>query len=355
MINLIGHPEAKLKDIFLDWGVKPYRANQIFTWIYHNGARSLDQMTNLSKDFRKTLSENFYIQLPEIEKRVHSKDGSIKYLFRLEDDEVVESVWMPNGDRRTLCISTQVGCRLACTFCNTATLGLQRNLTSAEIIGQIMAVNDDHKKNASDSQKENGVTNVVIMGMGEPLDNYVSVVDSVRLMISPEAMKISTRKVTLSTSGLVDKIRKFQTENLHVNLAISLNASEDETRSKIMPINKKYPIKVLMDTLREYPLKPSRRLTFEYVLLGGLNDSMEDAVRLAKLLKDIPNKVNLIPFNPFDASGYTEPDRDRVLEFQNYLISKNITVFIRVNRGADILGACGQLAGQHESGPTLLP
>jgi 23S rRNA (adenine2503-C2)-methyltransferase len=349
MINLIGHPEAKLKEIFHDWGIKPFRANQIFTWIYHKGVRSLDQMTNISKDFRKTLGENFYIKLPEIEKRVPSKDGSIKYLFRLEDDEVVESVWMPNGDRKTLCISTQVGCRLACTFCNTATLGLQRNLTSAEIIGQIMAVKDDREKDSPDPLKENGVTNVVIMGMGEPLDNYGPVVDSVRLMISPEAMKISTRKVTLSTSGLVDKIKKFQTEGLHVNLAISLNASEDETRSKIMPINKKYPIKVLMDTLREYPLKPSRRLTFEYVLLGGINDSLEDAMRVEKLLKGIPSKVNLIPFNSFDESGYAEPDRDKVLEFQNYLLSKNITVFIRVNRGADILGACGQLAGQHAS------
>ena len=349
MINLIGYPEAKLKEKFLDWGIKPYRANQIFTWVYHNGARSWDQMTNLSKDFRKTLGENFYIKLPKIEKKVPSKDGSIKYLFRLEDDEVVESVWMPNDERKTLCISTQVGCRLACTFCNTATLGLQRNLTSAEIIGQIMAVKDDRGKDSPDFQKENGVTNVVIMGMGEPLDNYGPVVDSVRLMISPEAMKISTRKVTLSTSGLVDKIKKFQTEGLHVNLAISLNASEDETRSKIMPINKKYPIKVLMDTLREYPLKPSRRLTFEYVLLGGINDSIEDAIRVEKLLKGIPNKVNLIPFNSFDESGYAEPDRDKVLEFQNYLLSKNMTVFIRVNRGADILGACGQLAGQHAS------
>jgi 23S rRNA (adenine2503-C2)-methyltransferase len=355
MINLIGHPEAKLKEKFLEWGVKPYRASQIFTWIYHNGARSLDQMTNISKDFRKTLSENFYIKLPQIERRVPSKDGSIKYLFRLEDDEVVESVWMPNEDRKTLCISTQVGCRLACSFCNTATLGLQRNLTSSEIIGQIMAVKDEYAKDSPDPKNENGVTNVVIMGMGEPLDNYDSVVDSVRLMISPEAMKISTRKVTLSTSGLVDKIKKFQTENLHVNLAISLNASEDETRSKIMPINKKYPIKVLMDALREYPLKPSRRLTFEYVLLGGINDTLDDAKRVAKLLQGIPSKVNLIPFNPFDDSGYKEPDRDKVLEFQNYLLSQNITVFIRVNRGADILGACGQLAGQHSSGPTLLP
>ena len=351
MINLIGYPEIKLKEKFLDWGIKPYRANQIFTWVYHNGARSWDQMTNLSKDFRKTLKAHFYIKLPHIEKKLASKDSSIKYLFRFEDGETVESVWMPNEDRNTLCISTQVGCRLACTFCKTATLNLQRNLTSAEILGQIMAVKDEREQASSEPSKINGVTNVVIMGMGEPLDNYEPVVDSVRLMISPEALKISTRKVTLSTSGLVDKIKKFQTENLHVNLAISLNATEDETRSRIMPINKKYPIKVLMDALRSYPLKANRRLTFEYVLLGGVNDKHEDAVRLADLMKGIPCKINLIPFNSFEESGFSPPARDSTLEFQNYLLSKDHSVFIRVNRGADILGACGQLAGQHGSGP----
>lgn len=344
MINFIGYPESKLKEMFHDWGVKPYRVNQIFTWIYHHGIRSWDQMTNLSKDLRNTLKSQFFIRLPHIEKKIVSKDGSIKYLFRLEDGEAVESVWMPNGDRKTLCISTQVGCRLACAFCKTGTLNLQRNLTAAEIIGQYMAVKDDCEQASPESPPENGVTNVVIMGMGEPLDNYQPVVDAVRLMISPEALKISTRKVTLSTSGLVDKIKKFQTENLHVNLAVSLNATEDETRSRIMPINKKYPINVLLEALRAYPLKPNRRLTFEYVLLGGVNDSLEDAVRLAGLLKGIACKINLIPFNPYEGSEFLPPAKEKVLKFQNYLLSRNYTVFIRVNRGADILGACGQLA-----------
>ena len=352
MINLIGYPEIKLKEKFLDWGVKPYRANQIFTWVYHHGARSWEEMTNLSKDLRQTLSDHFFIKLPHIERKLASRDGSIKYLFRLEDGESIESVWMPNEDRRTLCISTQVGCRLACAFCMTATLNLHRNLTAAEIIGQYMAVKDDREQGSTATARGNAVTNVVIMGMGEPLDNYGPVVDAVRLMISPQALKISTRKVTLSTAGLVDKIKKFQTEGLHVNLAISLNATEDATRDKIMPINKKYPIKVLLETLRAYPLKPNRRLTIEYVLLGGVNDKSEDAVRLAGLLRGIPCKINLIPFNPFDKSGFSPPARESVLEFQNYLLSRNFTVFVRVNRGADIMGACGQLAGQCAPVPT---
>lgn len=339
MQNLIGLPESKLVETLNDWGVEPYRAHQIFTWTYHRGVRSWDDMTNLSKDLRKSLSENFYIGLPQIANKQVSQDGTLKYLFRLEDGEEIESVWMPDGDRKTLCISTQSGCRLGCTFCLTGTLGLLRNLSSAEIVGQFMAVNDD-------LAEADRVTNVVLMGMGEPFDNYDEVVDAVRLMISPEALRISTRKVTLSTSGLVEKIKRFQTENLSINLAISLNATEDKTRDMIMPINKKYPIKILLDTLRAYPLKPNRRFTFEYVLLAGINDSDEDAVRLANLLKNIPSKINLIVFNTYDEAGYQPPSDDRVKSFQNYLISKNLNAFVRKNRGADILGACGQLAGR---------
>lgn len=340
MINLIGQPETKLRETLQDWGVEPYRGRQIFTWIYHRGVRSWEPMTNLSKSLRKALSERFYIGLPQIAEKKLSRDGTIKYLFRLEDGEEIESVWMPDGHRKTLCISTQSGCRLGCTFCLTGTLGLLRNLTSAEIVGQFMAVNED-------LEETDRVTNVVLMGMGEPLDNYEAVVDAVRLMISPEGLRISTRKVTLSTAGMVDKIKMFKTENLPVNLAISLNATEDKTRNMIMPINKKYPIKVLLESLRDYPLKPNRRFTFEYVLLGGINDTDEDAVRLANLLKNIPSKINLIPFNSYDDAGYRPPSEERVKQFQNYLMSKNFNVFIRKNRGADILGACGQLAGRH--------
>jgi len=342
MENFLGTSEKTLMKYFEEWGVKPYRVHQIFTWVYHKEVRNFDFMTNLSKSLRQKLKENFYFSLPGLQEKFPSQDGSIKYLFALEDGSTIESVWMPSGDRKTLCISTQVGCRLACSFCMTATLGLKRNLTAGEIIGQIVRVNDDLGEN-------NRITNIVVMGMGEPLDNYQPLVDALRLMVSPECMKISNRKITLSTSGLVDKIKNFQKENIHVNLAISLNATLDEVRDQIMPINKKYPIDVLLDTLRNYPLKPNRKFTFEYVLLAGINDTDDDAKRLARLLKGIPSKINLIPFNRIEPSDYHPPSESRVLSFQNYLLSQNYSVFIRKNRGADILGACGQLAAQSVS------
>jgi 23S rRNA (adenine2503-C2)-methyltransferase len=342
MENFLGTSEKTLNKYFVEWDVEPYRVHQIFTWVYHKEVRSFDLMTNLSKSLRQKLNENFYFSLPSLQEKFSSQDGSIKYLFALEDGSTIESVWMPSDDRKTLCISTQVGCRLACSFCMTATLGLKRNLTAGEIIGQILRVNED-------LDEKNRITNIVVMGMGEPLDNYQPLVDALRLMVSPECMKISNRKITLSTSGLVDKIKDFQEENIHVNLAISLNATRDEVRDQIMPINKKYPIDVLLDTLRNYPLKPNRKLTFEYVLLAGINDTDEDAKRLARLLKGIPSKINLIPFNRIEPSDYHPPSESRVLSFQNYLLSQNYSVFIRKNRGTDILGACGQLAAQSAS------
>lgn len=346
MINFIGFPESRLKALLGEWNEKPYRARQLFTWIYHHGIMDFDAMTNLSKETRDRLKRHFHVGFPQISGKTVSADGTIKYLFLLEDGENIESVWIPDRDRKTLCISTQVGCRLACSFCLTGTLGLKRNLTSAEIVGQYMAVNRD-------LPTADKVTNVVVMGMGEPLDNYEPVVDALRLMVSPEGLRISNRKVTLSTSGLVDRIKKFQTENVQVNLAISLNATEDATRERLMPINKKYPISVLIDCLKNYPLKKPRRLTLEYVLLRGVNDSPEDAVRLAKLLKDLSCKINLIPFNRFDGADYEPPSEEALLSFQSYLISKNYTVFIRKSRGSDILGACGQLAAASQ--PSFSP
>lgn len=337
MINLIGQSEQKLKQLFAGWDVPPYRVGQVFSWVYHRGVRQFEEMTNLSKDLRARLAGHFYIALPRIAGKTRSRDGSIKYLFELENGSQVESIWMPNGARKTLCISSQVGCRLACSFCLTGAMGLKSNLTAGEIIGQYLAVNED-------LPEEDQTTNVVMMGMGEPLDNYDAVCDALRLMVSPQAMRISNRKVTLSTSGLVDRIRQFQEEGIHVNLAISLNATEDATRDEIMPINKKYPIKTLMECLKKYPLKPTRRITFEYVLLAGINDSDADAVRLGKLLSSVRCKINLIPFNGFEGSLYQAPTEERVKSFQNHLISKKFSTFIRKSRGTDILGACGQLA-----------
>ena len=337
--NFFGTSEAKLKEIFVEWNVETYRVHQVFTWVYHYHCRDFSEMTNISKSLRAQLTEHFHFSLPKIQQRTYSKDGSIKYLLELNDGAVVESVWMPSESRKTLCLSTQVGCRLNCSFCLTASLGLKRNLTAAEIIGQHIAINEE-------LEEKDQITNVVFMGMGEPLDNYVPVVDALRLMISPEAMKVSTRKITVSTSGLVEKMKDFQEENLHINLAISLNASDNVTRDRLMPINKKYPIEVLIDCLKKYPLKPQRRHTIEYVLLERINDSDEDAQRLAKWLRGVPCKINLIPFNSFDSSEYRPPSDQRVLKFQNYLIEQNFSAFVRKNRATDILGACGQLASQ---------
>ena len=344
--NLIGYSYSRLQDFLLEHGIKPYRAHQIFIWIYHYKLYDFDSMSNLSKKLRALLKEHFYISLPRIHSKTNSQDGSIKYLFELKDGMTIESVWMPSDQRKTLCVSSQVGCRLACAFCMTGTMGLKRNLSSDEIIGQYLAVNE----NLSD---KNQVTNIVFMGMGEPLDNYDATIAAIRLMVMPEALRLSSRKITLSTAGQVDLITKFKNEDLHVNLAISLNATENKTREEIMPINKKYPIEELINCLREYPLKPSRRFTFEYVMLNGINDRDEDAKRLSKLLHGIPCKVNLILFNKFSPSKFNPPSKERARAFQQYLLSKNHTVFIRQNRATDILGACGQLAAEPLSSASI--
>ena len=336
MNNIIGYPEGSLVSLMQTWGEKPYRSTQVLTWIYHKGVLDFDAMTNLSKPLRKRLKEFFYFALPQVINHSDSSDGTIKFLFMLEDDSKIESVWMPEEGRKTLCISTQVGCRLACTFCLTGTMGLKRNLSSAEILGQIISTNRYLKG-------EDPISNIVVMGMGEPLDNYEETVKALRLMVSPHALKLSNRKVTLSTSGLVDKIQRFKGEGLHINLAVSLNASDEKTRSQIMPINKKHSIKELLTCLHNYPLKPTRRITFEYVLLRGVNDTLEDAAKLEKLLRGFKCKINLIPFNTFDLVNYLPPYPNRINAFQEYLMDRNHTVFIRRNRGRDILGACGQL------------
>ena len=336
MKNIIGYSEESLTHLLKSWGEKSYRTTQIFTWIYHKRISCFKEMTNLSKVLRKRLEEKFFFELPSIESWLRSSDGTIKYVFNLSDGSKVESVWMPNEKRKTLCISTQVGCRLACSFCLTGTMGLKRNLASWEILGQIMAIENFFGT-------YNKISNIVIMGMGEPLDNYEETVKALRLMVSPHALKISNRKVTLSTSGLVDKIERFKNENLNVNLAISLNASDELTRSNIMPINKKYSIKDLLNCLRSYPLKPSRRITFEYVLIKGVNDSLKDAERVEKLLRGFRCKINLIPFNSFELVNFQTPSPKQVTVFQEYLISRKLTVFIRQNRATDIFGACGQL------------
>ncbi len=339
MTNIIGISEKTLAESFSDWGEASFRTQQVLAWVYQKGCRDFDGMSNISKSLRQKLKDHFYIHLPAIKTRTRSADGSIKYLFELESGAQVESIWMPEGDRKTLCISSQVGCRLACSFCLTGTLGLKDQLTAGEILGQFMAVNDDL------SEKEQ-VTNIVMMGMGEPLDNYDAVLNALRILISQNGLRFPKRKVTVSTSGLVDKIKTFGEEGLHVNLAVSLNATDNPTRDVIMPINKKYPIETLVKCLQDFPLKNGRRITVEYVLLGGINDTMDDARRLSKLLSGFPCKVNLIPFNWYEGAPYHAPDTKQVEAFREYLTSKHYSAFVRKNRGTDILGACGQLAAE---------
>ncbi len=326
----------ELEDFALALGLQRYRGRQLFHWVYGKGADSIEVMTDLSKDTRETLSQKAYIsKLVEIKKQV-SSDGTEKFLFGLEDGHRVESVLIPEEDRLTLCISTQVGCGMECAFCLTGKGGLARNLKSSEIINQVLMV----QKGLPEGKH---LTNIVIMGMGEPLSNYNNVVKAIEILNNPLGPAIGARRITLSTAGLVPGIRKLGECDLNINLAISLNASTDEQRNLIMPINKKYPLKGLLKACREFPLRQGRMLSFEYVLLDGVNDSPEDAVRVAKLLKGIRCKINLIPFNEFPGAPYKRPSDESVLRFQEILTNHNYSVFIRKSRGRDILAACGQL------------
>lgn len=320
-------------------GYKPYRVKQVLGWVYCKKVNSIDDMTNLSKKTREELKKEFYISSLTLLKEQISEDNTEKFLFELEDKLRIESVLIPDDNRLTLCISTQVGCKLKCSFCYTGKVGFTRNLTTGEIINQIVFVSQHNKK----------ITNIVLMGMGEPLDNYKNVIKAVKIICSPSGLGISSRKVTLSTCGLVPGIKKLESENLNINLAVSLNASYDNIREQLMPINKKYPLNELLKACRQYPLKPRQRITFEYVLIKNLNDSKKDAIRLADILKGIKCKINLLPFNkkPNTKSLYEPPAEDTVNKFHEYLISKNFTVFTRKQRGHDISASCGQLTA-HE-------
>ena len=304
-------------------------------WIYERYASSLDEITVFSKDLRRKLGEIAYIgNLVVLETR-RSSDGTEKFLFQLEDEQTIESVLIPDKDRITLCISSQVGCAMACRFCFTGKSGFVRNLEPWEIVEQILTVN-----RAISPRK---ITNVVMMGMGEPLANFDSSVEALKRIVS--LLGISKRKITLSTAGLVPKILELARKAPDINLAVSLNATTDAVRDKIMPVNKRYPIRSLLEVCRRYPLKPQRRITFEYVLIGGINDSVEDAHRLGRLLKGIRCKVNLIPLNPHEGSDLQRPADADVLAFKEILTDNNITALIRESRGLDILAACGQLRG----------
>ncbi len=325
----------KLEEAILDIGEKSYRAGQIGRWLYQKYISNYDDMTDLSVGLRNKLRNVLPINRTlHLVKEQLSRDGTIKYLFMLNDGNRIESVLIPDKKRLTLCVSSQVGCALGCKFCLTATVRRIRNLNTAEIIDQVLYVN---------SVRSKPITNIVFMGMGEPLDNLDNLVSSIQILTDKRCFGISPRKITVSTSGLVDQIEELG-KRVSVNLSISLNASNDGTRSDIMPVNKKYPIRQLLTAAVKYPLPKRKMLTFEYVLLKGVNDSDFDASALAVLLKGLNVKVNLIPYNESPPLPYNSPDADRVLNFQKILMNSHINAKIRKNRGRDILAACGQLA-----------
>jgi len=320
-------------------GKERFRAKQIFKWLYQMDATSFEQMTNVSKEFRRQLEETATISNLEPEVVEASEDGTRKYLFRLSDGSAVESVLIPDEDRNTLCISSQVGCAMGCAFCLTGTFGLSRNLTTAEIINQVCAVKRDAP-----------VKNIVFMGMGEPLANLAAVIPAVRILTDPDGFQFSTRKVTVSTSGMVPQMAELG-RGATVNLAVSLNATTDEVRSQIMPVNRSYPLKELLAACKAFPLPSRRWITMEYVLIRDLNDSLEDAKRLVRLISNIPSKVNLIPFNEHEESDFKTPTQESIDRFHKYLLDKNVTVITRSSRGSDISAACGQLKGRLDEKP----
>lgn len=332
-----------LKALFLELGLKKYRAAQVLDWIYRHHAASFGEMTNIAKSERALLESRFSIPEISILKTEKSIDGTMKFLFGLEDGHTIESVLIPDEDRLTLCISSQVGCSQGCRFCLTGSGGFERNLKAWEIADQVLAAEKYLKSGDHGQGIKRHITNIVLMGMGEPLANFDEVAAALELITGEHGLGFSARRVTLSTAGLVPGIERLGKAELGINLAVSLNAATDEVRSGIMPINRRYPIKELLSACRRYPLKPRQRITFEYVMLKGVNDSEEDAHRLAGLLKGIRCKINLIPFNPFPGSAFERPDEDTVARFQKILLGHHYTAPVRESRGRDISAACGQL------------
>jgi len=351
--SLIGlsHQEVgeKLKEIGVPEKQCRMRAQQIWHWIYFRGAKSFDEMRNISINMREKLKQNFDIGRPEIIENLISIDGTRKWLMKFPDGQEVETVFIPEEDRGTLCVSSQVGCTLTCTFCHTGTQRLVRNLTATEIVMQLLVARDHLGEWPSPSEGRM-VSTIVLMGMGEPLYNFDNVKKAMHIVMDDNGINLSRRRITLSTSGVVPEIYRCG-EEIGVNLAVSLHAVDDKTRSKIMPINNKYPIDELMNACKNYAgIKNSRKITFEYILLKGVNDSDEDALNLVKLIKDyqIPAKVNLIPFNPWPGSSYERPSKSRVAKFSDLIFGRGISAPIRTTRGEDILAACGQLKSESE-------
>ena len=355
-VNIVGLTRPALRQALIDMGTPEkqarMRTGQIWQWIYQWGVRDFAAMTNLSKAYRSELAENFVIALPEVVSRQVSADGTRKYLMRIAGGHEVEVVYIPETDRGTLCISSQVGCTLTCSFCHTGTQRLVRNLTAGEIVGQIMVARDDlgewPEPGEGMGTRPRLLSNIVLMGMGEPLYNFENVRDAMKIAMDGEGISLSRRRITLSTSGVVPEIARTA-EEIGCMLAVSFHATTDAVRDTLVPINKKWPIADLLDALRAYPkLSNSERITFEYVMLDGVNDSDEDARRLVELIKGIPAKINLIPFNEWPGAPYRRSSWDRIERFADIIYKAGYASPIRTPRGEDIMAACGQLKSETE-------
>ncbi|UWR60733.1 23S rRNA (adenine(2503)-C(2))-methyltransferase RlmN [Phaeobacter inhibens] len=354
-INLVGLTRDQLRETLIAHGTPEkqakMRVGQIWQWIYQWGKRDFAEMTNLAKAYRADLDEHFEIATPEVVSKQVSTDGTRKYLVRIAGGHEVEVVYIPEEGRGTLCISSQVGCTLTCSFCHTGTQKLVRNLTAAEIVGQIMMARDDLDEwpvPGAPKDETRLLSNIVLMGMGEPLYNFENVRDAMKIAMDPEGISLSRRRITLSTSGVVPEIARTA-EEIGCLLAVSFHATTNEVRDKLVPINKRWNIEALLEALRAYPrLTNSERITFEYVMLNGVNDSDEDAHRLVELIKGIPAKVNLIPFNEWPGSPYTRSSNNRIHAFANIIYQAGYASPIRTPRGEDILAACGQLKSATE-------
>ena len=354
-LNIVGLTRSSLREVLIEIGTPEKQANmrvgQIWQWIYEKGIRDFGKMTNLAKPYRDSLQKNFLISVPKIISKNISKDGTRKYLMRIDGGHEIETVYIPEENRGTLCISSQVGCTLTCSFCHTGTQRLVRNLTSSEIVGQILVARDDLGEwpaQGIPKTEPRLLSNVVLMGMGEPLYNFDNVRDAMKIAMDPEGIALSRRRITLSTSGVVPEIAKTA-EEIGCQLAISFHATTDEIRDKLVPINKKWNISNLLETLKNYPkVSNSERITFEYVMLKNINDSDEDARRLVKLIKGIPAKINLIPFNEWPGSPFERSDWKQIESFAEIIYRAGYASPIRTPRGEDIMAACGQLKSASE-------
>jgi 23S rRNA (adenine2503-C2)-methyltransferase len=336
--NLIGASREELESLAEKLGQPRFRGRQVYEGLYKRRERDFQSLTNLNLAFRSELSVRFRVAYPHVERDFASRDGAVRYLLRLEDGNSIETVYMPEENRTTLCLSSQVGCAVDCRFCFTALLGVKRNLTSGEIVGQVLA--------AARAREipPRARLNVVFMGMGEPLLNLEPVMKAVRIMADPNGLGIPLRRITISTAGVVPRIHELAQDPMRPKLAVSLNASNDEQRTAIMPLNRKYNLKQLLEACRDFPLRPREHLTFEYVMLDGINDSNADAARVVELVRGIRCKVNLIPYNSGSELPYRASPLKRVLEFQEILVAGSIPTYIRISRGQDVRAACGQLS-----------